>query len=109
MPGSAGLDLFGVRFNNLGQAAGVLNGHLLFYDGANWGERDVLGLGRYTLRSVSDLNDRGEIVGLARNPQGTFSWGFVARSVPEPASLTMLGVGAAALLGYARRRGTRPV
>lgn len=39
-----------------------------------------------------------------RNPRGGLRFVVEGRAVPEPASLTMLGVGAAGLIGYVRRR-----
>lgn len=41
-----GMDPYGVQFNDLGQAAAILNGSLMFYNGSSWAERDVPGAGR---------------------------------------------------------------
>src|SRR5262249_9540525 len=104
----AGMGLTGVRFNDLGQAMGVVDGHLMFYDGSSWTERHVLGLDGYTLASISDFNDRGEFVGLVESPAGGFSWGFVARPVPEPGSLLRAAVGLIPAAVLARRKSARP-
>ena len=104
----AGMSVFGVQFNDLGQATGVVDGHLMFYDGSSWTERDVLGLDGYTLASISDFNDRGEFVGLVESPSGRFEWGFVARPVPEPGSLLLAAVGLIPLAALARRKSAGP-
>jgi hypothetical protein len=97
-----GLRSSSVRFNDLGQAVGLRDGHLLSFDGSSWSERNVLDLNGYTLNSISDLNNRGEFVGLVRSPAGTFEWGFVARPVPGPGSILLSAVGLIGL-GASRR------
>jgi hypothetical protein len=98
----------GILFNDLGQAIGLNNGQALFYDGTTWNPLSVSGLNGYSLLRISDFNDRGQFVGLAVNPAGTWAWGFVASPVPEHSALILLACGMAGIGVYARRRRPSP-
>lgn len=102
---------FNVQINNFGQAIGLNAGRPLFFDGASWSEREVLGLNGYTLAGINDFNDRGQFVGLAFNPQQSFLWGYVATpqqpAIPEPSSAVLLALGLIGPLGGAVLRRQR--
>jgi probable HAF family extracellular repeat protein len=60
----------------------------------------------WTLGTAFAINNKGEIVGVGTNASGQ-SDAFLLSSpnpVPEPPSVTLLGLGALCALGYARRR-----
>ncbi len=95
-----------VRFNDLGQAIGLgNNGQALLYDGSSWSGLTIQGLGGYSLAEIDDFNDRGQFVGLANSPDGSWSWGFVATAVPEPSAFVLLASGVIVVGAFARRRG----
>jgi len=62
---------------------------------------DTQTLGDWTLEAAYGINDNGDIIGYGINPSGQTE--AFELSVPEPASFSLLGVGALALLRRRRR------
>ena len=93
--------------NNVGQEVGTYidaNGtmHGLLFDTATQGVTNVddpNGLGTTT---INGINDRGQLVGFYVGGDD-FTHGLLVTSVPEPASLAMMGIGLAAAVGYNHR------
>ena len=91
--------------NNLGQVVAVtLSGELLLYDPIlqSWSKLSVsiADLSPGTLfNSITGFNDLGQLVGLARPPQGGGSFGYVLSPVlvPEPATFSLLAAGCLAI------------
>jgi probable HAF family extracellular repeat protein len=108
-PGSTFTDAYSI--NNLGQIVGYYvdaNGlqHGFVYSGGPNGTYTTLdypndpGLSPiypgYTGTELSGINDLGQIAGTYNN----YSNGFIAQSVPEPGSLSLLAIGAIGLGAY---------
>ncbi len=105
VPGATDTDALGI--NNKGQIVGV-------YTTGTGGDGFVLTGNTFTtlhvpgssLTVANGINDEGQIVGTYLDGQGEH--GFLATpegsTVPEPASLTLLGIGVATVAGYRWRR-----
>lgn len=61
------------------------------------------GTGGLTLTVAHDINDSGQIVGVATNAQGQFR-AFLLTPTPEPSSLVLLSVGTVGLLAFVWRK-----
>ncbi len=65
---------------------------------------DPHGVGTTTINGV---NDMGQAVGFYTDANGNVDGLLVTASVPEPGSMTLMGIGLAAALGYMRHRRAR--
>lgn len=92
------------RFNDLGQAISLYEGGVWQFDGTQWNELQIDGLGDYNILVVNDFNNRGDFVGLASRSGSGFAWGFVANAVPEPSSGSLLGLMLLGGIALRRRR-----
>lgn len=103
---TGGLAGFGV--NDSGQVAGsyfldTVNYHVQGFVRDADGHVSLLAVPGAVDTYVNGINDQGQLVGSYSDSQGHYH-GFIATAVPEPGSLTLLGCGAIAALGYGRRR-----
>jgi hypothetical protein len=59
------------------------------------------------LTDARGINDRGQVVAFGRDMNG-LTHSFLLTPIPEPGSITLVGLGALGLIGYGwRRRGAR--
>jgi hypothetical protein len=58
----------------------------------------------FILTTATGINTQGQIVANATNGHAYLLTPASVAAAPEPGSLTLLGLGAAGLLGYCRRR-----
>jgi probable HAF family extracellular repeat protein len=84
------------------EASGRFHGFLL--SGGSFTTLDPPGS---TFTNALGINNVGQIVGLYSDASGR-THGFLATSVPEPGSLTLLGLGALGLIVSGHRRRTNP-
>lgn len=57
----------------------------------------------WTLLSANAINERGQIVGIGRDPSG-IERGFVLTPIPEPAGIGLIATGVMSITFAARRR-----
>ena len=60
-------------------------------------------VGGISITQITGINNSGEIAGFYVDANG-FQRGFVARSVPEPGSMALVGIGLTGVLAFARRQ-----
>ena len=97
LPGQSGSAYMG-PINNLGQALGAQGDQLLFYSSPTAVPvplTDLLPLNSgLTLRSATDINDLGDIVGVAFNAAGQETdYELIPTTAPEPTTLALISFG----------------
>jgi uncharacterized membrane protein len=105
VPGATYTDVFGI--NNRGQIVGAYGtGNITYGFVLTGNSLTTLYVPGSSVTVANGINDKGQIVGTYVDAQGDH--GFLATpggsTVPEPASLTLLGIGIATLAGYRWRR-----
>ena len=78
------------------------------FSGFLWqnGEFTTLNFPGAVSTGITSINDQGDLAGYYVDSNGNFN-GFVAYAVPEPSTLTLLGIGLAGAVGCMCRRGSR--
>jgi len=107
-----GASSVGRGINDGGQVVGWSDGRAFLYEGGKMTDLNKLipANSGWVLESATGINNKGQIAGWGTNPKGEqHAFLLTPVEVPEPGSLTLVGLGALGLAGYAwrRRRSTR--